>query len=169
MLVGILSDTHDSVSAMDAAMALLRQQGADVYLHCGDVGGHHILDRLAGLDAHFVFGNNDWEHDSLRSYAEKLQITLHGGRAELELADKKLLMVYGDDLRAMDRAISQQRFDYVFHGHTHQTRDERVGKTRVINPGALFRARQKTVATLHLPSDCLTFFPVNVGTPPAVS
>jgi len=30
------------------------------------------------------------------------------------------------------------------HGHTHAIRDERVGPTRVMNPGALHRAPQHT-------------------------
>jgi predicted phosphodiesterase len=43
--------------------------------------------------------------------------------------------------------------DYLLHGHTHVTRDERVGKTRLINPGALFRAARYTAAVLDPSSD----------------
>jgi predicted phosphodiesterase len=38
--------------------------------------------------------------------------------------------------------------DFLLHGHTHEVRDERVGSTRIINPGALFRARRYTAALL---------------------
>ena len=37
-------------------------------------------------------------------------------------------------------------------GLLHQVRDDRVGRTRVINPGALHRARPKTFAVLDLAS-----------------
>ena len=47
--------------------------------------------------------------------------------------------------------------DYIFHGHTHIQRDERVRSTRIINPGALHRASHYTVATLHLSTDQLTY------------
>jgi predicted phosphodiesterase len=38
----------------------------------------------------------------------------------------------------------------VFYGHTHQAAEHRTGKTRVINPGALHRARPKTFVVLDL-------------------
>jgi predicted phosphodiesterase len=62
----------------------------------------------------------------------------------------------------MRRALESQSFDYLLHGHTHVKRDERVGRTRVINPGALHRAREKTVAVLDTATDMLTFLTVNV-------
>jgi predicted phosphodiesterase len=43
----------------------------------------------------------------------------------------------------------------VLHGHTHEIRDERVGLTRVINPGALHRAARYTAAVLEPASDRL--------------
>jgi len=35
VLIGILSDTHDRVDAMAAAMKLLRDAGAQFFIHCG--------------------------------------------------------------------------------------------------------------------------------------
>src|SRR5689334_2841544 len=61
MLLGILSDTHDKADMIAAAVTLLQQQGAEFFIHCGDVGGEHILDSLTGLKAAFVWGNNDWD------------------------------------------------------------------------------------------------------------
>jgi predicted phosphodiesterase len=57
----------------------------------------------------------------------------------------------------MDRLLAAQEHDYLLHGHTHVRRDERVGKTRVINPGALHRAAEKTVALLDLAADRLEY------------
>jgi predicted phosphodiesterase len=45
--------------------------------------------------------------------------------------------------------------DYVFHGHTHVAEERKSGRTRVINPGALHRARPKTFAILDLASGAL--------------
>jgi hypothetical protein len=36
-------------------------------------------------------------------------------------------------------------------------RDERFGRTRIINPGALFRASEKTVALLDTEADQLDY------------
>ncbi|RLS46748.1 MAG: metallophosphoesterase, partial [Planctomycetota bacterium] len=50
--------------------------------------------------------------------------------------------------------------DYLLHGHTHVCRDERHGATRIINPGALHRASEFTVALLDTDSDELQFLVV---------
>ena len=160
MIVGILSDTHDRVDAARAGMELLREHGAEYYVHCGDVGSELILDLLAGLPAAFVFGNCDWDRRGLERYAAHLNVSCLGHSGELELGGKLFHVQHGDDAQAMRRALDSQRFDYLLHGHTHVPRDQRVGRTRVINPGALHRVKEKTVAVLSLQSDELKFLPV---------
>ena len=160
MIVGILSDTHDRVAAARAGVQLLREHGAEYYVHCGDVGSELILDLLAGLPAAFVFGNCDWDRRGLERYAAHLNVSCLGHSGELELGGKLFHVQHGDDAQAMRRALDSQRFDYLLHGHTHVPRDQRVGRTRVINPGALHRVKEKTVAVLSLQSDELKFLPV---------
>ena len=157
MIVGILSDTHDRVEAARAGVKLLQAHHAEYLIHCGDVGSEQILDVLAGLPSAFVFGNNDWDIGGLQRYARDLNITCLGPGGNLELGGKLFHVEHGDDPRTMRRALDGQTFDYLLHGHTHVPRDERVGKTRVINPGALHRAREKTVAVLDTETDALKF------------
>ena len=57
--------------------------------------------------------------------------------------------------------MSDEAADYILHGHTHCKRDERIGRCRVINPGALHRANPKSVATLDTASDTLTFHDID--------
>lgn len=163
MIVGILSDTHDRVDAMAAAMAVLRDAGATYFLHCGDVGSERILDHLAGRPAAFVFGNTDWDRAELKRYAQALGIECAGTLADLTLDGKRIAMTHGDDPRILQAVVAGQQHDYLFQGHTHVRHDSRVGKTRLINPGALHRAKVKTVATLDLATDRLTYLDVNVG------
>jgi putative phosphoesterase len=161
MIVGILSDTHDRLPATRAAVELLRTRGAEFLIHCGDVGGEQIIDQLAGdVPSAFVFGNNDWDTRGLQRYAAELGIQCLGAADELELGGKTFYVTHGDDFRALRTAIESQRYDYVLHGHTHVRRDDRVGRTRIINPGAMHRAKEKTVALLNTDSDDLTFFPI---------
>jgi putative phosphoesterase len=157
MLVGILSDSHDRADTLKLAVAMLGKEGAEFFIHCGDVGGPGVLDQLAGLKAAFVWGNTDWERVPLQRYAQTLGIACYGAVGDLELAGKRFCVLHGDDSALMERSLSSQQYDYLLHGHTHIRRDQRVGKTRVINPGALFRAREKTVAILDLASDQLRF------------
>lgn len=160
MIVGILSDTHDRLHATSLAVQALAGAGAQFLIHCGDVGSEQILDQLAGVPAAFVFGNTDWDRQALQRYAEQLGLRCLGAAGELELGGKSFCVLHGDDSREMRRALDAQRFDYLLHGHTHVKRDERVGRTRVVNPGALHRAREKTVALLDTAADGLRFLPV---------
>ena len=161
MIVGILSDTHDRTAAAAAAVELLRRRGAEYFIHCGDVGSERVLDQLAGLRAAFVWGNNDFDRMELQRYAEKLDIRCCGNFGELELNGKRFAVMHGDDFRLRQRVLADQRHDYLLQGHTHVRHDERVGRVRVINPGALHRAREKTVAVLDTATDELTFLKVD--------
>jgi len=158
--LGILSDTHDRVDAAAVAVAALKAAGAEYFLHCGDVGGEGVLDQLAGLPAAFVWGNNDWDRAALQRYALELGIECFGGFGELERGDKVIAITHGDDARAVRRVLDGQEHDYLFLGHSHVKADERVGRVRVINPGALHRAREKTVATLDTATDTLRFITI---------
>ena len=164
MLVGILSDTHDRVDAMAAAVKLLREAGAEFYVHCGDVGSERVIDHLAGLPAAFVFGNTDWDRAALARYAQSVGVACHGSFADLELGGKRVAVTHGDDFKLKQRLLAEQKHDYLLQGHTHVRADQRVGRTRLINPGALHRAREKTVALLDTETDRLRFLIVAAGT-----
>jgi putative phosphoesterase len=155
MLVGILSDTHDRIPALVTALDLLRGRGVEHYIHCGDVGGESVLDRLAGLPGTFIWGNNDWDVRSLEDYAATLKLTCAGRFADLTLGGKRFAVTHGDDPAAKRRVLDSQEFDYLLQGHTHLFDDQRIGRTRLINPGALHRAHPKTIALLDTHADRL--------------
>jgi uncharacterized protein len=155
MRIGILSDTHDKADMAAAAIALLRRAGAEFYIHCGDVGGQRVLDQLAGLPAALVWGNNDFDRPALARYGERLGIDCHDRLAELELGGKKFAVTHGDDGGLVQLLLAQQRHDYLLFGHSHELHDSREGRVRLINPGALYRARRKTVVLLETATDML--------------
>jgi putative phosphoesterase len=164
MLIGILSDTHDRADAMAAAMKLLRERRAEFFIHCGDVGSERVIDHLAGAPSVFVFGNTDWDRAALARYAQSVGVACHGAFADLELGGKRIAVIHGDDFKLKQRLLAEQNHDYLLQGHTHLRADERFGKTRLINPGALHRAREKTVALLDSETDVVRFLPVAVDT-----
>jgi putative phosphoesterase len=168
MLVGILSDTHDNAASMAAAMALLRQRGCRRIIHCGDVGSPRILDHLAGLDASFVWGNCDWDRPALERHARCLGITCHGAFGEFDLDGAPAALLHGDDHRLKARLLAEQRHAYLLQGHTHLAEDRRIGRVRLINPGALHRANPRTVAILDTASGALELLAVSL-TPPSAS
>ena len=157
MRIGILSDTHDRAAATKAGLEMLVARGAEFFIHCGDVGSERVLDNLAGLPAAFVWGNNDFDRPELERYARKLGIACYGTFADLQLGGKRFAIMHGDDFRLRQRVLAEQGHDYLLQGHTHIRMDQRIGSIRCINPGALYRAAEKTVATLDTVTDRLEF------------
>lgn len=165
MLIGILSDTHGDIGRGVRAMDLLLARGAQAVIHCGDIGSEEMLDELAALceahavPLHAVLGNVDDYEPGLRDYRDGTRVTMWGAKADVELGGRRICVMHGHDARGLLAAIASGTYDYVFTGHTHQTYDEREGRTRVINPGAVYRANPPSVALLELSTDTLEFIP----------
>jgi predicted phosphodiesterase len=68
-------------------------------------------------------------------------------------------MTHGDSDQELRRLL-QLRPDYLLTGHTHRLNDFTEGATRRINPGALHRASQWTVALLDIASNQLRVLPI---------
>jgi uncharacterized protein len=162
VIIGILSDTHDHADAMSAALQILADAGSTFYIHCGDIGSEFCIDLLAGLPCAFVFGNTDDDRAGLARYAQEIDVPCFGNYADLTLDGKRVAVTHGDDNKLKQRLLSAQQHDYFLQGHTHVRADERIGRTRVINPGALQRAAIKTVATLDIAQDDLQFHVVRL-------
>jgi putative phosphoesterase len=160
MRLGILSDTHDRLARARRAVELLRAEGADVLVHCGDLTGPEVVAACAALPAYFVFGNNDADNipHLRRAMAEAGAVCLGWG-SEVTLAGKRVAVVHGH-LHTDVRRLFTASPDYLLSGHSHSRRDQRHGPIRRINPGALHRAAEFTVALLNLESDELRFLTV---------
>ena len=138
-----------------AAVELLLDRGADMLIHLGDVGTPEVIDALAAnrpgtdqqIEAHLVFGNCDWESKPLAIYARDLGVIAHDLKGEMTLDGKRIVFTHGHVNAVMDEAL-ESGADYLLHGHTHLQADDVISRTRVVNPGALFRARRHTVALL---------------------
>lgn len=148
---------------MATGVALLQQSGAEFFLHCGDVGSEAVLDHFAGLPSAFVWGNTDWDRMGLQRYAETIGVTCYGAFGSLELDGKRIALMHGDDAKQKQRILDAQEHDYLLQGHTHVREDRTVGRTRVINPGALHRAAVKSVALLDTRQDRVSFLELPIG------
>jgi predicted phosphodiesterase len=78
---------------------------------------------------------------------------------ELLLAGKRIGVAHGH-VDADVRRLLKAEPDYLFTGHSHIAADRQIGPTRCVNPGALHRAREFSVAVLDLTRDDLRFLPV---------
>lgn len=164
MILGILSDSHGDVHATQRAIELLRESGATRFIHCGDLCGTGVLDALAGLDCYFVWGNCDHPDAAMNKYVRDIGLPVPNGRLTLYIAGKSIAAFHGHE-EEFHAAAGSDHFDYILYGHTHRYADTRIGRTRLINPGALYRARPHTVATLDPSTDKLTVLRLDTGRP----
>jgi uncharacterized protein len=150
MKIGVLSDTHGEIAATQHAIGMLHRQGVDLIIHCGDVGTE-VVPALHGLKAHFVCGNMDDPH-VLREAMQEPTHTLHEPLGELEVEGRRIAFLHGHDVRLLQQTIHSGAWDLVCHGHTHMFSQAKEGETVVLNPGAVSRATQPSVAVVDLPS-----------------
>ncbi len=144
MKVCILSDSHDHIPLLNAAVGEAVRQGAEAVLHCGDVVAPstlHCLNRH-GLPVHVIHGNNTGDLYSLGRLAGKKDslIHYHGMDAGISLGGRRIFLVhYPHYARAL---AATGDWDLVCCGHTHHAKIESIanikgGQTPIINPGTI--------------------------------
>ena len=159
-MIGIISDTHENVAAIERAVAMLKQSSLTHVLHLGDIISPPVLPHFEGLPMRFIFGNNDGERAGLQAKANELGFGEIGDELELQIEEKRVYAYHGTRPKILKAAIDSQQYDFVLYGHSHERRDEQIGRTRVINPGALFKAPAYTFALLDCRSGELRFIEV---------
>ena len=165
--IGLLSDSHGRARTTQRAVDTLVAQGIDMLIHLGDVGTVDVIDALAvpapdengQIEAHLVYGNTDWDLRELSEYATDMDLTVDHPVGRIDLEEGQLVFCHGHEPEVMNPALADGA-RYLCHGHTHEAADDRRGSTRVINPGALFRAKTYSVAILDTTTDQLVFLPV---------
>ena len=150
MRIGILSDTHDQIERTRRATALLKGEGIGALVHCGDLTTPDAVFECArGVPSYFVFGNNDDDRRGLRRAIETIGGVCLGDGGIVTLADRKIAITHGH-LYKEARRLAGTAPDFLLYGHSHAAADDLEGATRWINPGALHRAKEWTVAILDL-------------------
>ncbi len=144
MKICILSDSHDHIPLLDAAVAEAKERGAEAILHCGDVVAPNTLRCLNKyeLPVHAIHGNNTGDLYTLGQMATKPgnMIEYHGMDAKLTLAGRRIFLVhYPHYARAM---ATTGDWDLVCCGHSHNYKQESVpniknGHTILLNPGTI--------------------------------
>ena len=147
MLIAVLSDIHDHLANLAAALGHAAAPGgtgprADALVCCGDLCSPFVVDELArGFPAgpiHLVFGNNDGDRYRIAAKAggpTAPNVAVHGESAELELGGRRVFVHHFADVGRL--AVAAGRFDLVCYGHDHERALVRDGRSLGINPGAV--------------------------------
>lgn len=165
MKICILSDSHDQIPLLDAAVAEAKAAGAEAVVHCGDVVAPSTLHCLEkhGLPVHVIHGNNTGDLYTLGRLAARPSGCLHyhGMDAALSLDGRRLFVVhYPHYARAMAAAGD---WDLVCCGHSHKAEilavpNIRGASTLLVNPGTVggIGGAPSTYVLADLPSLAIT-------------
>ncbi|MGV6826342.1 MAG: metallophosphoesterase family protein [bacterium] len=144
MKVCILSDSHDHIPLLEAAVTDAKALGAEAVLHCGDLVAPSTLNCLAKLElpVHVIHGNNTGDLHALTRMAHKpgTHVHYHGMDAGIVLGGKRIFLVHYPHY-AMAMAATGD-WDIVCCGHSHKVQIERIahvggGEALLVNPGTI--------------------------------
>jgi len=164
--VGVISDVHCNVAALEHAVADLGSR-VDEILLAGDAVyeyrfSNEVVAAARRLGMRYVLGNHEQillgPHGERARAAEGVDPSLVGFlgtlpfRIDVQLGAKRLCMVhgspwepYGDYLHASSpvfRRADELGADFLVFGHTHVPMVKRFGRTLVVNPGSLGESRE---------------------------
>jgi putative phosphoesterase len=153
MIIGAMSDTHDRLEAVNKAISFFNSQEVTDVLHAGDLVSPFVVPLFSKLKAklHFVWGNNEGDHDFIKVRFADIGIRPLGDFAALQLGAKKIALVHGIHEEIVDSVIKSGCYDLVVRGHSHKA-EIIEGETLVVNPGEVcgYLTGRQTVALIDL-------------------
>lgn len=140
MLIGIMSDAHDSIQGVKDALRLFSSRGAKLILFAGDMigSGNCYTFEGCGMPIKLVFGNNDGDRVGLYREFARVGGEYLGDFAEFEVDGRKFAMLHGTEEPLVKAVIASQLYDVVVRGHNHRAEVTRHGKTLLVNPGEIW-------------------------------
>lgn len=153
MIIGAMSDTHDRLDAVDKAISFFNSQEVTDVLHAGDLVSPFVVRLFSKLKAklHFVWGNNEGDHDFATVRFADIGVTPLGDFATMQLGGKKIALLHGIHEEIVDSLVESGCYDVVVRGHNHKA-EIIEGVTLVVNPGEVcgYLTGRQTVALIDL-------------------
>jgi len=137
-MIAILSDTHNNLTNLQAALEICRAEGVTTLIHCGDVTSPEVARYLSGFRVILTFGNGDYASGEILNELKRLDsqnsaaMTFSG-----EVEGLRVGVTHGHLPGEVDELVRGGAHEFVFRGHSHRHMEEQVGITRLVNPGAL--------------------------------
>jgi len=138
MKIAIISDTHDNLASLKKAVSFIKKEKIKVLIHCGDIFKPETLkEGLKGYQGkiYIIFSEADASFSEIpeNSFEGLAKSKVFEQFGAIKINKKKVAFCHFPEI-ARNLAESQ-KYDLVFYGHTHKPWEEKVGKTRLVNPG----------------------------------
>lgn len=132
MLIGIISDTHDNVTATRKAVELFNKRRVEHVIHAGDYTSPFTVKLFKELSCNYVgiFGNNDGDKLLL---LERSEGNIHNQPHVVTLNNKKIIVLHEHHI--VDALADSGHYDLIIYGHTHKPEIKKVKNTLIVNPG----------------------------------
>jgi len=162
MLIGLISDSHDSVPHIEKAVSIFKEAKVDWVLHAGDFCSPFTIPPFEGLTLKGVFGNNDGDYYLLMQKFEAIGAELLGSFGELTADGSKIALYHGTDAPITAALEQCGNYDVVVTGHTHQKKVQMVDGTLAVNPGTAHGFEgEATIALLETTTKDVEFMELN--------
>jgi len=140
MKIAIISDIHDNMHNLKLAYQKAKELGAEQIICLGDFINPGVPKFLAKseIPVFSIWGNNDGEKCLIMRVAlEKgSNLTISDKIYDfLEIDGRKIFMTHFGDLA--EPMAKSGEYDVVFHGHTHEKSENKIGDCLLVNPGEL--------------------------------
>lgn len=140
----VISDSHGNIVRLNHVLGFAKQYSVGAIIHCGDWGSvTSSLNSMKNIPIYGVLGNADYSLELIKNL-KKAQVIFEPDFLTLDLGGRRIAVCHYPT--KLFEAIQSQQYDAVFHGHTHKKRNEVVGRTQIINPGALERTLSPSFA-----------------------
>jgi len=135
MKIAIISDSHDNLVSLRQTLSLIEKERIGTLIHCGDVSSVSTLEKILynfSGPFYLALGNADGDLSN-SDFKEFSEAKIWQEFGEISADQKKIAFSHSPEI-AKNLARSQ-KYDFVFHGHTHKPWEEKIGKTKLVNPG----------------------------------
>lgn len=140
MLISVISDIHDNLSALKKVIRESKRRKVGAVIFCGDFCAPFTAAKLLdfGVPIYTVFGNNDEDQYTIYERTkEKVKFTGVGAQfGEMKLGERKI--AYTHYPVVAEGLAAKGDYDAIFFGHTHIPHVEKRGETLIANPGEVF-------------------------------
>ncbi|MDW5548823.1 metallophosphoesterase [Methanosarcina sp.] len=153
-MIGIISDSHDNINAIQKAVELFNGKNVKAVLHAGDLISPFTARAFKELESklYFVFGNNDGDKVTLTKRFEEIGATSCGDFGDLTIDGLHIALLHGTNETLVKALAKSGEFDVVVRGHTHEPGVKIIEGVPVINPGEAsgVLSEKSTVAILEI-------------------
>ncbi len=147
--LGLIADTHNENELTRHAVTIFRNLDIRTVLHAGDVIRTDILNLFDGMQLYLAFGNGD-DPQLLVPRCQRLGFPTPAYQHYIVHQNSAIFLFHGyaEQVPKYRDVCCDQNVSIIIKGHTHLRENFHKNHVWVINPGALHRTEDPTIAIL---------------------